>query len=102
MQRTMTKAKLVEQVALAVAPQVDRMDCDQVIDALLRALTKSLAQGHRIELRGFGVFNVRHRKSRLGHNPRTGEAVAIPACDVPVFQPSAHFRSLVGGRDAWL
>ena len=76
-------------------PRVTKKECALVIDAFLDAVKEVLARGEGIELRGFGTFKVRHRKPRAGRNPRTGEAVAVPARDVPVFQPSRHFRSRV-------
>ena len=49
-------------------------------------------QPARIELRGFGTFELRHRKARTGRNPRTGEPVEVPPWDVPVFKPPLHLR----------
>ena len=91
----MTKADLVEQVADAVGPRVTKRVCGLVVDAFLDAVKDALARGDRIEVRGFGTFKVRHRKSRTGRNPRTGEPVEVPARDVPVFKPSRHLRSRV-------
>ena len=91
----MTKAELVEQVAGAVGPSVTRRECGLMVDAFLDAVKEALAQGDGIELRGFGTFKVRHRKAHTGRNPRTGEAVEVPARDVPVFRPSRHLRSRV-------
>ncbi len=86
----MTKAELVEQVADAVGPGVTKRECGLMVDAFLDAVKEALARGDGIELRGFGTFKVRHRKARTGRNPRTGEAVEVPARDVPVFKPSRH------------
>lgn len=91
----MTKADLVEQVADAIGPQVAKRECGLVVDAFLDAVKDALARGDRIELRGFGTFMVRNRKARKARNPRTGEAVEVPARDVPVFKPSRHLRSRV-------
>ena len=91
----MTKAELVEQVADAVGPSVTKRECGLMVDAFLDALKEALARGDGIELRGFGTFKVRHRKARSGRNPRTGEAVEVPARDVPVFKPSRDLRSRV-------
>ena len=94
----MTKADLVDQVADAMGPPVTKRDCSLMIDAFLGAVKEALAQGHGIELRGFGTFKVRRRKARKARNPRTGESVEVPARDVPVFQPSRHLRGLVNRR----
>ena len=91
----MTKAELVEQVADAVGPSVTKRECGLMVDAFLDALKDALARGDGFELRGFGTFKVRHRKARTGRNPRTGEAVEVPARGVPVFKPSRHLRSRV-------
>ena len=91
----MTKADLVEKVAEAVGPGVAKRECGLMVEAFLDAVKDALAQGDRIELRGFGVFKVRHRKARTGRNPRTGAPVEVPSRDVPVFEPSRHLRSRV-------
>ncbi|MDE0075535.1 MAG: integration host factor subunit beta [Gammaproteobacteria bacterium] len=91
----MTKADLVQQVADALGRQVTKKACGLVVDAFLDAVKVALARGDGIELRGFGTFKVRHREARKARNPRTGEAVEVAACDVPVFQPSKLLRSRV-------
>jgi integration host factor subunit beta len=95
----MTKADLVEQVAEAIGPGVTKKDCALVVDGFLGALKQALAQGENIEIRGFGTFKVRRRKSRMARNPRTGDAVEVPARTVPVFKPSKHLRSRVAKLD---
>ena len=91
----MTKADLVEQVADAIGPGVTKKDCSLVVDAFLNAVKRALANGEHIEIRGFGTFKVRKRKSRMARNPRTGEPVKVPARKVPVFKPSKHLRKRV-------
>ena len=91
----MTKADLVEQVAEAVGPRVTKRDCGLVVDAFLDAVKDTLARGDNIEIRSFGTFKVRHRKARMARNPRTGEAVPVPARVVPVFKPSRQLSSRV-------
>ena len=91
----MTKADLVEKVAEAVGPRVTKRECGLMVEAFLDAVRDALAQGDRIELRGFGVFRVRHRKARTGRNHRTGAPVEVPSRDVPVFEPSRYLRSRV-------
>jgi nucleoid DNA-binding protein len=96
----MTKADLVEQVADAIGPGITRKDCALVVDGFLNAVKQALAQGNGIEIRGFGTFKVRKRKARMARNPRTGEAVSVPARTSPVFKPSKHFRAQVARLDA--
>ena len=91
----MTKADLVEQVAEAIGPGVTKKDCALVADAFLNAIKRALANGENIEIRGFGTFKVKKRKSRMARNPRTGEPVEVPARLVPVFKPSKIIRERV-------
>ena len=88
----MTKADLVEEVAEAIGPGVTKRDCALIVDGFLGAVKKALASGENIEIRGFGTFKVRHRKSREARNPRTGESVQVLARRVPVFKPSKQLR----------
>ena len=91
----MTKADLVEQVYEAIGPGITKKDCAAVVDAFLNAVKQAMADEKHIELRGFGTFKVRHRKSRMARNPRTGEPVRVPARAVPVFMPSRLFKEHV-------
>ena len=94
----MTKDDLVEQVVDALGRRVIKRDCGLVIDAFLDAVKEALASGNGIELRGFGTFKVRHRRKRMGRNPKTGKPVEVPARNVPVFQPSSLLRERVDRR----
>jgi integration host factor beta subunit len=95
----MTKADLVEQVAEAIGPGITKKDCALVVDGFLNAVKLALANGENIEIRGFGTFKVRKRKTRMARNPRTGESVEVPARTVPVFKPSKHLRTRVEQLD---
>ncbi len=95
----MTKADLVEQVAEAIGPGVTRRDCALVVDGFLNAVKQALARGEHIEIRGFGTFKVRRRRARMARNPRTGEAVAVPARWAPAFKPSRLLRGQVERLD---
>jgi len=59
----------------------------------------ALANGDSIEIRGFGTFKVRKRKTRIARNPRTGDSVEVPSRSVPVFKPSKHLRARVTRLD---
>jgi nucleoid DNA-binding protein len=91
----MTKADLVEQVAEAIGPGITKKDCALVVDGFLNAVKRAMVEGHNIEIRGFGTFKVRRRKSRMARNPRTGDPVEVPARAMPVFKPSKHFSGRV-------
>ncbi|HKK28220.1 MAG TPA: HU family DNA-binding protein [Gemmatimonadota bacterium] len=91
----MTKADLVDQVYEAIGPGITKKDCAAVVDGFLSAVRQALANEERIELRGFGTFEVRHRKERMARNPRTGEPVRVPPRAVPVFRPSKLWKEYV-------
>ncbi len=99
----MTKADLVEKVTAAIArtagPMISKKDCARVVDAFLDAVRQSLADQQNIEIRGFGTFKIRQRKTRMARNPRTGEPVEVAARPVPVFKPSKELRTLVAGPE---
>jgi len=88
----MTKADLVKQVSTAIGPGISRRDCALVVDALLNAMKLAVTSGERIEIRGFGVFDLRERKPRMARNPRTGEEIAVPARLQAIFKPSKDMR----------
>ncbi len=95
----MTKADLVEQVTAAMArtsgPLISKKDCARVVDSFLDAIKHALKEQQNIEVRGFGTFKIRRRKTRMARNPRTGEPVEVAARPVPVFKPSKELRALV-------
>ena len=99
----MTKADLVEKVTASVArtagPMISKKDCARVVDAFLESVRDALADQHNIEIRGFGTFKIRHRKTRMARNPRTGDPVEVAARPVPVFKPSKELRGLVATTD---
>ncbi|MGH7582832.1 MAG: HU family DNA-binding protein [Gemmatimonadales bacterium] len=99
----MTKADLVEQVTAAIArtsgPMISKKDCARVVDAFLDAIKLAMRDQHNIEVRGFGTFKIRRRKTRMARNPRTGDPVEVAARPVPVFKPSKELRALVANDE---
>ena len=95
----MTKADLVERVTAQIArtagPMISKKDCARVVDSFLDAVKDALADQKNIEIRGFGTFKVKDRKSRLARNPRTGESVPVPPRRVPVFKVSKELKDIV-------
>jgi integration host factor subunit beta len=89
----MTKADLVEQVAREA--EMTKKDAEQLVEIIFDSITTSLNNGEKIELRGFGSFRVRERNSRKGRNPKTGEAVDIPAKRVAYFKPGKELKELI-------
>ena len=73
-------------------PELRSEEVEQVVDIFFDEISARLAEGGRVELRGFGAFSTRQRESRLGRNPRSGEAVAVPAKRVPYFKPGKEIR----------
>ena len=67
-------------------------EIEQVVSIFFDEISKRLAEGGRVELRGFGAFSTRDREARTGRNPRTGEAVDVPAKRVPYFKPGKEMR----------
>ena len=74
---------------------MSRKDSEVIVDTIFEGIVKSLRGGDKIEIRGFGSFRTRHRNSRVGRNPKTGERVEVPAKDIPYFKPSKELKDLV-------
>ena len=72
-----------------------RKDAERVINAAIDAVTAALVNGDKVQLSGFGSFEVKDREARMGRNPHTKEAVEIPATNVPVFKASKALRDIV-------
>ncbi len=73
-------------------PDMRQEEVEQVVDIFFDEITNQLADGGRVELRGFGAFSTRHREARTGRNPRTGEAVQVPEKRVPFFKAGKAIR----------
>ncbi len=76
-------------------PDLRAEEVEQVLDTFFDEIAKRLAEGGRVELRGFGAFSTRGRSARKGRNPRTGEAVEVPEKKVPYFKPGKDMRRVV-------
>lgn len=70
-------------------------DVEQVVDIFFDEISQRLAEGGRVELRGFGAFSTRARDARQGRNPRTGETVRVDAKCVPYFRPGKEMRRVL-------
>ena len=73
-------------------PELRPEEVEQVVDIFFDEIVERLAEGGRVELRGFGTFTTRQRESRTGRNPRTGEPVHVPSKRVPYFKPGKEMR----------
>ncbi|KAF1709748.1 integration host factor subunit beta [Pseudoxanthomonas kalamensis DSM 18571] len=90
----MTKSELIE-ILTRRQPHLKPDDVDLAVKALLEMMGGALAEGQRIEVRGFGSFSLHYRPPRMGRNPKTGDAVALPAKHVPHFKPGKELRERV-------
>ena len=90
----MTKSQLIENISLRL-PQLLQRDVEMAINITIDAMTHHLAQGERIEIRGFGGFSVIQRAARIGRNPRTGEQVSLPIRYTTHFKPGLNLRERV-------
>jgi integration host factor subunit beta len=87
----MIRSELLQSLA-ADNPDLRPEEVEQVLDIFFDEITERLAEGGRVELRGFGTFSTRGRDARTGRNPRTGESVSVPAKRVPYFKPGKEIR----------
>ena len=76
-------------------PDLRTEDVEQVVDIFFDEISRRLAEGGRVELRGFGAFSTRSRDARKGRNPRTGETVEVEAKRVPYFRPGKEMRRVL-------
>ncbi|UCZ54768.1 HU family DNA-binding protein [Bacillus shivajii] len=89
----MNKTELIN----AVAEQADlsKKDATSAVDAVFEVITSSLQKQEKVQLIGFGNFEVRERAARKGRNPQTGEEIEIPASNVPAFKPGKALKDAV-------
>lgn len=90
----MTKSELIERIA-AVQTQLSVKDVELAVKMILEHLGEALAEGERIEIRGFGSFSLHYREARLGRNPKTGEKVELRGKFVPHFKPGKELKDRV-------
>ncbi|MDJ0785952.1 MAG: integration host factor subunit beta [Myxococcota bacterium] len=92
----MTKSGLIELVAERT-PHISKKDTEIVVNTIFDSMTEALKHGQRIEIRGFGSFQVKIREAREGRNPKTGEEVHIPAKRTPFFKVGKELKEKVDG-----
>ena len=91
----MNKTELIAKVAEDA--DLTKKQAAAAVDAALNAVMAAVAEGEKVALVGFGTFERKHRDTRMGLNPRTGEAVEIPAADAPSFKAGKAFKDKVKG-----
>lgn len=93
----MIKSELVQKIA-DENPHLYQRDVERIVGTIFDEITKAMAEGHRVELRGFGAFSVKKREARKGRNPRTGESVSVEEKYVPFFKTGKLLRDRLNGR----
>jgi integration host factor subunit beta len=94
----MIKSELVAKLAERY-PHLYHRDVDRIVSTVLDTITKALASGSRVELRGFGAFSVKARPPRTGRNPRTGAPVTVSGKRAPFFRTGKELRERLNGRE---
>jgi integration host factor subunit beta len=87
----MTKSELIQRIA-ELNPHLYHRDVERIVSTILEEISEALAEGNRVELRGFGAFSVKRRDARVGRNPRTGEAVQVAEKHIPFFKTGKQLR----------
>ena len=91
----MNKTELV--AAVAEKSGLTKTDAERVVSATFETITAQLMKGEKVQISGFGIFEVKAREARVGRNPRTKEAIEIPASKVPAFKASKTLKDTVLG-----
>ena len=94
----MTKAQIVDRIAAATG--LTKMETEAVVDGFMQTVLEAVADGDRVELRGFGTFRAVERAPRTARNPRTDQPVPVPRRMAPVFKPAQDFRRRVEEQGA--
>ena len=93
----MNKAELVAAVAEKTA--LSKKDSEKAVNAAFEAITAALVGGDKVQLVGFGAFEVKERNARVGRNPKTKEEIQIPASRVPVFKAGKALKDVVAKEE---
>ena len=89
----MNKTELI--AVVAEKSGISKKDAERVVNAALETITAELKKGGKVQLSGFGIFELKAREARVGRNPHTREAIQIPATKVPTFKPSKVLKEIV-------
>ena len=93
----MTKADLIEEVVRVA--DVSKKHAEIIVNTVFSSIIEALQKDDKIELRGFGSFRVRRRRSRQGRNPKTGDRVSVPEKRIPYFKPGKDLKDLINGTE---
>ena len=89
----MNKTELIN--AVAAKAEISKKDAEKALTAVLGSIEDALKAGDKVQLIGFGTFEVKERAARTGHNPKTGEAIEIAAAKVPSFKAGAALKTAI-------
>lgn len=95
----MTRSELILRLA-ETNPQLYQRDLEAIVDTIFNTIAEALAEGRRVELRGFGAFWAKERAARTARNPRTGEQVTVPAKRIPFFKAGKPLKDILNPNDA--
>ncbi|WP_201780458.1 MULTISPECIES: HU family DNA-binding protein [Lactobacillus] len=90
---SVNKAELVKEIAEKT--EMKKKDAEAVLESVISTIQDELVKGNKVQLIGFGTFEVRHRAARKGRNPQTGKEITIPATQVPAFKPGKALKESV-------
>ena len=89
----MTKTELI--AAVAAKTGLTKKDAEKAVNATIDAITEGLVNGDKVNVSGFGIFEVKAREARVGRNPRTKETIQIPATKLPAFKASKTLKDAI-------
>lgn len=92
----MIKSELIQEIAMR-HPHLFHRDVERIVNTIFDEITNAMAEGNRVELRGFGAFSTKQRDARMGRNPRTGVPVKVEAKRVPFFKTGKELRERLNG-----
>ncbi|SHJ35223.1 integration host factor subunit beta [Shimia gijangensis] len=93
----MIRSELIQKIA-DENPHLYQRDVERIVNTIFDEITDAMADGDRVELRGFGAFSVKKRDARVGRNPRTGESVSVEEKHVPFFKTGKLLRDRLNGK----
>ena len=94
----MTKSELVLRIA-ELHPNLQRSDVERIVNAIFKSIRTALARSARVEIRGFGVFMLKHRSARTGRNPRTQALVEVPRRVIPAFKTGKQLHASLNAEN---
>jgi integration host factor subunit beta len=95
----MVKSELIARLA-EMNPHLYQRDIERIVSTIFEEISRALARGDRVELRGFGAYSVKRRSARMARNPRSGESVSVSEKHVPFFKTGKELRQRLNGQSS--